>query len=636
MRAPNSPSRSSRSNVCIGRRSIVMLPPSPSVGADDSPCLENISSKKLNVDFTEPALPADPTPTCPGDETDGRSSSPWRLLQFPCSRLVIISKPSGETIVKMFAVFGLLISSVGNSIFFKKMTDSMQNYSWFVSQFTTFVYLPVFGVVVTIAFCNGSIDEEMTSFPKSRFAVMGFLDAAAGILTVVGGAFTAGSTQVVLQQSMIPATLLLTWLLIGAKYNALQYWGSLVIILGVLVVKLPVLMNPSHNDVLTFNMIFLTATIPNVLSQVYKEVAFRDAELDVNYMQFWVAIYQFGFGCLLVPFNTLNFLGSQKILFSEITSMVAAGSKCLFLGVNTIVNDCGAIDERRCDDCATAWIPMTTYVAFNLAYNCFTLLVVKQGGATLSFLIATLRMPLSSMAFYSKTIMGPDATEPKITDAAGLAVLLSGLGVYRYGGLLQRRKEATASPRGTLKLPFFATFIEPEPLFVRVQRVRRSPDQIRSSYYWKLAVASPHQSPFMREKAALHGRGLDQKLIDEAGGFLDAYLKMEDLMILDLEKNTPGPPGEIRRAQLASSRADSSSTGSLMNLNPVLGSTPVPSAYGRSAAVITSTGNSVAVSDIRDASTTTSQSDSMDNKAPVQQRVQTLVEPLLQVSEKRD
>ncbi len=71
----------------------------------------------------------------------------------------------------------LLLASVGNSIFGKLMMNKLPNYPYFLSQFTTVVYLPIFGVVVlwTIRFTN-FITPDQYAFPKKKFAVMGLLD----------------------------------------------------------------------------------------------------------------------------------------------------------------------------------------------------------------------------------------------------------------------------------------------------------------------------------------------------------------------------------------------------------------------------------------------------------------------------
>lgn len=390
---------------------------------------------------------------------------------------------------------GLLLSSVMNSIYFKKMTDAMPNYSWFLSQLTTSVYIPVFFGIVLYTYLQGNLDDETTSFPKYRFLSIGSLDSLSGIMMILGGIHTSGTTQVVLQQAIIPITLLASVLILRARYHWLQYTGAVIIILGVLVAKSRDLHQHSSTtqDLLVFNIIFLLGGVPTALSSVYKEVAFSDVDLDVNYLQGWVALFQLLVGFFIVPLNTLSILGSQRITWSQMPAVLINGSKCLFTRTNCVVENCGGINQPPCDNCASSWIPVFTYLLFNIFYNLFTVLVIKHGSAALSILIATLKLPLTTFAFYSHYVMGENAVEPHVTDFYGLGILLLGLGGYRYGGALRRR--AVLAEDDTEIKPVFANIIEAEPLFVRVHKQRGNPDYIRANYYYKLRVATPLQSP---------------------------------------------------------------------------------------------------------------------------------------------
>merc|ERR1719277_401506 len=116
------------------------------------------------------------------------------------------------------------------------------------------------------------------------------------------------------------------------------------------------------------------------------------------------------------------------------------GTRCLFLFEDQIVQDCGLADERPCDHCRHAWLPVTCYLAFNMLYNIYTMMVIKHGSAALSFLVATLRMPLASLAFSSTWIMGSEAVQPTLGDYLSLVIIIFGLLLYRYGGRLLKRQ----------------------------------------------------------------------------------------------------------------------------------------------------------------------------------------------------
>lgn len=84
--------------------------------------------------------------------------------------------------------------------------------------------------------------------------------------------------------------MVLSVVVLGAKYSRTQYVGAATILAGVGIVMIPQFMgsatsrSTADNQPL-FNMIFLCANIPMALSSVYKEVAFKNDDIDVNYLQ---------------------------------------------------------------------------------------------------------------------------------------------------------------------------------------------------------------------------------------------------------------------------------------------------------------------------------------------------------------
>src|SRR4051794_12594530 len=89
--------------------------------------------------------------------------------------------------------------------------------------------------LILFSFCCVSLllSPEMRAFPKSRFAMMGGLDAVAGLFAIVGGALTAGQVQIVVQQANIPITMALSRMYLKiSSYAWSQYIGAFIIVLG--------------------------------------------------------------------------------------------------------------------------------------------------------------------------------------------------------------------------------------------------------------------------------------------------------------------------------------------------------------------------------------------------------------------
>jgi hypothetical protein len=73
-----------------------------------------------------------------------------------------------------------------NKVFNKLQTIPMYNYPNFLNLLTSFVYIPVcFAYIIPMA-RNGGIPPEQFEVPKRDFAIMGALDACAGIMQIFG------------------------------------------------------------------------------------------------------------------------------------------------------------------------------------------------------------------------------------------------------------------------------------------------------------------------------------------------------------------------------------------------------------------------------------------------------------------
>eukprot|EP01035_Chromulina_nebulosa_P068933 gene68933-94465_t len=64
---------------------------------------------------------------------------------------------------------------------------------------------------------------------------MGLLDGASSTLGTIAGAFCPGELQTILNQSVIPVTMCLSYVFLGSHFKALQIWGSAFILIGALV-----------------------------------------------------------------------------------------------------------------------------------------------------------------------------------------------------------------------------------------------------------------------------------------------------------------------------------------------------------------------------------------------------------------
>jgi CRT-like, chloroquine-resistance transporter-like len=95
-----------------------------------------------------------------------------------------------ENLILLGYVIAVIFIGTGNRVTFKLMQYSTINYGYFISQLTTFIYVPInFAVIGLKLLFTNDITPDQRDFPWYKFLVMGALDSMQGLLIVVGGLY---------------------------------------------------------------------------------------------------------------------------------------------------------------------------------------------------------------------------------------------------------------------------------------------------------------------------------------------------------------------------------------------------------------------------------------------------------------
>ncbi|CEG42496.1 UAA transporter [Plasmopara halstedii] len=336
-------------------------------------------------------------------------------------------KEEAKREMKLLVSFvAMVFVGLGNKIFQKLQTIPMHNYPAFLNLLTTFVYIPIsFAYILPMIKYGSAITWEQQNIPKSKFAVMGGLDSIAGILQVFAATYLSGSLIILLGQAAIPISMLISGLLLKAKYSGYQYVGAVVVTLGLLIVlgsgnsSSSSSVNP-HIAVL-WSIIMIFSCVPMCLSSVYKEKTLGEVKLDAVYLNGWIAVFQFLFA---VPLTfPASLVGDHPVTPRELPQNMYNGMKCYF-GQNTIT------DGPHKDNCEKATIYVTAYLIFNVTYNLLIILILKFGSANILWLAMTIMVPLGNVAFTFPFM--PEHQPLHAKDIAGLLFIMLGLFVYRF------------------------------------------------------------------------------------------------------------------------------------------------------------------------------------------------------------
>lgn len=239
-----------------------------------------------------------------------------------------------------------------------------------------------FAYILPMIKYGSAITWDQRNISKRKFAVMGGLDSVAGILQVFAATYLGGSLIILLGQAAIPISMLISSLLLKAKYTGYQYVGAVVVTLGLLIVLGSGDSSSSSGTnphlLVLWSGVMIFSCVPMCLSSVYKEKTLGEAELDAVYLNGWIAVFQFLFA---IPLTfPAAMVGDHPVTPSELPENLYDGFMC-YLGQNTIT------DGAHKDDCEKATIYVTAYLLFNVAYNLLIILILKFGSANILWLV---------------------------------------------------------------------------------------------------------------------------------------------------------------------------------------------------------------------------------------------------------
>ena len=133
-------------------------------------------------------------------------------------------------LVLLYSVATIACASL-QVVAFKTAGYSLGPYPYFILLAVSFSFCPIFFAVV--AYINrkgdGFVEEVQTWRFRRRFAVIGILNALNGVFIIFSNPHVAGVTQAVLAQAVIPMTMGLAFLCVGARFSPAQYFAALII-----------------------------------------------------------------------------------------------------------------------------------------------------------------------------------------------------------------------------------------------------------------------------------------------------------------------------------------------------------------------------------------------------------------------
>ncbi|OQS06892.1 Drug/Metabolite Transporter (DMT) Superfamily [Thraustotheca clavata] len=288
---------------------------------------------------------------------------------------------------------------------------------------------------------TGEITPEMKAFPTSRFAVMALLDTLCTLMAAFPVPHIGGNLANVLGQVNLPFNMIMSACFLQTKYRRIHVLGAILVVYGSLVDMIPIILGTdvqnSPDPSPFWICMYIFAMVPSAASNIYKEIALKDVDLDIWYTNAWISVYQVGWGILTMWTIQFPAFCDPPIEWSSFPHYLAAGHNC-FIGNDVVLND----HPIPCNNGVLTQFLL--FILFNLVYNQLMLYVFKEGSSVLFVISSAICLPLTDVLYMFPIITGNKATQSfTLYDAFALFVLVIGILVYHS------EKETRLDPTGT-------------------------------------------------------------------------------------------------------------------------------------------------------------------------------------------
>eukprot|EP00937_MAST-01D_sp_MAST-1D-sp2_P006340 g6340.t1 len=168
----------------------------------------------------------------------------------------------------MVVMGGMIVTAALNFALYKSMFTAFgPANAYFVSQGVNVLYVIYGGIILAwkLRFTD-HITPQMRALPARKFALMGLLDSLGTFLTAMGAVFTPGVFQTLLNQTLVPFTMLFSVAFLRARYGAKQAGGAALIVAGAALTVLPAALDPTKAASAQFRwyaaLVFCLSNVP--------------------------------------------------------------------------------------------------------------------------------------------------------------------------------------------------------------------------------------------------------------------------------------------------------------------------------------------------------------------------------------
>jgi hypothetical protein len=311
-----------------------------------------------------------------------------------------------------------IISSTLSAIIGIRWINSMQNYVMYASG----LIFPLSGLLcyslpLMYYKYKGQITHRNTSDLVSTkdLVLMASFDTIGSLLTSYPISHLSIPIMNITERLTIIGIMGGSYIFLKRRYRANHYLGVFLTIYGVCLYIIP-----NKND-LTINGwlgMFMSASIPGIMSYLYKERALKKGSPDIWWLNTMICIYQLIIGIFLLPLSLLI----KKLTFSDFIKQIKYGTICQFTGNNVLVGD----------DCQYALLLFIIFSILDTIVNIVMLAIIRDSSSIILLVTSAVKTPLIVIFGSISFLAGSKTKTITVIEWFSLIILLIGSIVYNW------------------------------------------------------------------------------------------------------------------------------------------------------------------------------------------------------------
>ncbi|RHZ42895.1 hypothetical protein DYB26_015131 [Aphanomyces astaci] len=231
-----------------------------------------------------------------------------------------------------------------------------------------------------------------------------------------------GNLSNVLDQLNLPFNMVLSLIFLNTKYKRCHLLGATLVLYGGFVNMLPLFTGGSTlnmpDPTIGWILLFISSLLPAAASNVYKEIALKDVDLDIWYCNAWTSLYQVFLGLLTIWTIRVPALCDPPIDWQDFPEFIGISHQC-FLGYPVEFQG----KTLPCDE--GVFELFMWFILFNMIFSQLMLYIFKEGSSVLFVVSSAVCLPLTDILYMFPLLTGAQATQTfTIYDGFALFVLV--------------------------------------------------------------------------------------------------------------------------------------------------------------------------------------------------------------------